>query len=90
MHLPEVCFLSLAVQTSAFSSRRKTSPSEFVKNFLKDLRIYRDYFFEDLVWHPVDPRRRICLKPSTRSLQFLKSEERFAQEHAGTSVLSLE
>ena len=39
---------------------------------------------------PVDPRRCLCFKLPTRSLQFLENEEFFAPDHAGTSVLSLE
>ena len=45
-----------------------------VESFQKDLRLYHDHFFEDLIWYPFDPRRRIGYKPSTRSIQFLKSE----------------
>ena len=50
----------------------------------------RDHLFDDLVWNPVDPRRRIRLKPHTRSLYFFKSEELFAPDHVGSSVMSLE
>ena len=49
-----------------------------------------DHLFEDLVRQPVDPRRCVCIEPSTRSLYFFESEEFFAPDHAGTSDLSLE
>ena len=61
-----------------------------VKSFQKDLRVYHDHFFEDLIWHPVDPRRRIGFKPPICSLQFFESEKLFAMDHAGTSILSQE
>ena len=54
---------------SASSIRRRTFPPEDRSQKLqKDLRVYDKNFFEDLIWHPTDPSRRIGFKPPTRSL----------------------
>ena len=84
-HPPEVCCPSSSGPTSAsFSQRRTSLPEDGSWRLLGEL--CRDRIFNDLVWHPVDPRRSVRLKPSTRFLQFLESEEFFAPDHTGTPL----
>ena len=63
--------------------KESSFPKTGVKGFQKDLRVYRDHFFEDLAWHPVDSAAVLALSipPALfSSLKVKSSSHRTTQE----------